>query len=166
MELRYKTGNVLEPTESGSLLLVHNCNNLGVMGAGIAAGIRAKWPHVYEAYHEWYNDSGHEDVIWSSADSMCLGDIQIVAGQQNINIVNLIGQKEFSEIHGIPPIRYEAIREGLYHLRYYYQSLKEKPNIISPKFGAGLSKGLWSDVEKLIIEAFGREKLTWTVYSL
>ena len=33
-------------------ILVHQCNALGVMGAGLAAEVKKRWPAAYEKYHE------------------------------------------------------------------------------------------------------------------
>lgn len=46
--LKYFHRNVLEL--EGSFLLAHGCNALGAMGAGVALGIKNKWPKCYTEY--------------------------------------------------------------------------------------------------------------------
>jgi O-acetyl-ADP-ribose deacetylase (regulator of RNase III) len=49
--IKVTVGNVLDE-KSG--LIVHGCNDQGVMGAGIAAQIKSRFPDAYEVYHETY----------------------------------------------------------------------------------------------------------------
>lgn len=62
------SGNLLACTG----ILVHGCNCKGVMGSGVAAAIRNRWPDVYKAYREKFLHDGlrlgDAVVVASSAD--------------------------------------------------------------------------------------------------
>lgn len=47
MTIVYKTGDLMEADE---IALAHGCNAQGLMGAGVAKLVRAKYPNVYAEY--------------------------------------------------------------------------------------------------------------------
>ena len=51
--LRNVKGDVRNPqisAENEVAIIPHCCNNLGVMGAGVALALKNKWPEVFEIY--------------------------------------------------------------------------------------------------------------------
>ena len=78
-------------------------------------------------------------------------------------VANLIGQ------HGVgtrtsksPPVRYEAIREGLVKIAAY--ALAQGASVHMPRIGCGLAGGAWTRVEPLIAETLLAADLDVTVY--
>ena len=69
--LLFKQGNVLLADEPNHVL-VHGCNALGVMGAGIAKQIRLIYVEAFEAYEKLYQDKG-----------LRLGHIQTITYKNN-----------------------------------------------------------------------------------
>lgn len=176
MELKYKIGNALEPTEFGNLFILHCCNDFtGIFGAGIALSIAKKWPHVLNENKNWgnYGDK-YLDGSWISYPQLRLGEIQIVPIKGEIKkgnflgVVNMVGQRDVCDFHDIPPIRYEAIRECLWHVRDCIEKwgTKHSINIVACKFGAGLAGGSFDKIEEIIKEVFDETNIEFTVYSL
>ena len=78
-----KKGDLLKATES---CIVHQGNNLGVMGAGVAKVIRRKYPQHYRDYIHYFdipkrNEERMGDVILTSSVPY---DIACVIGQMSI----------------------------------------------------------------------------------
>ena len=89
-ELKYVKGDVREPTEEGNKLLIHCCNDIGVMSGGVALAIRNKWGIVYDEYAKWASD-------WSaSAKVFAVGKIQAVKVEKDLAVINMIGQHDYS----------------------------------------------------------------------
>jgi O-acetyl-ADP-ribose deacetylase (regulator of RNase III) len=170
MKLSYLVGNALDPIDNGPTILVHCCNNLipGVMGGGIALGIRQKWPIVYDEYRVWsLNEGSIIGSTWESG-SYRLGEIQLVQVEHHLKVCNLLGQQDVGDFHGMPAVRYQSIEEGLWRLRDWMESNKNKyyKNIVSPRMGAGLAGGDWQLIEGAITRVFDKTKFNWTVYDL
>lgn len=172
MKLIFKDGNVLEPEETGNLLLVHCCNNIGAFGSGIAGAIAKKWPHVRKSYIAWCNDD--QTNSYETHRQARLGEIQVVKisgdykQEDGLAVVNLIGQQDVGPgIYGMEPIRYEAIKEGLYKIKELITTkLKKWPtNIVMPRMGCSLAMGKWSNIEKIIYEVFEDIDVNITVYT-
>src|SRR6185369_11634813 len=93
-------GNLLDsPTD----LIAHCCNCFCVMGAGVAAGIRTKYPEAYEA-----------DCKTKKGDHKKLGTVsfaQVKTPDNSIKgVVNIYGQFDMG---GEKPVNYEAVYNGL-----------------------------------------------------
>ena len=176
MKLIYKTGDVTNPDEVGNIFILHCVNDCvgGCMGSGVALALLKKWPLVKSEYHIWANHRLAESVnSWQSNEEFRLGEIQVVPvkGKTKDNnliaVVNMVGQRDVVDFHGIPPIRYEAIRECLWHVRDCIEHWNKNPiNIVAPKFGSALAGGDWDKIEKIIIEVFDEVDINFTVYSL
>lgn len=78
-------------------------------------------------------------------------------------VVNLIGQRSCGDFKGIPPIRYEAIREGFVRLSDFADFVTSKSNIETeihmPMIGAGLAGGKWEVIEGLINKYLSQQKV-------
>ena len=136
MKIYYLAGDVTKPIGDGCKVIVHCCNDIGVMGAGVALAIANKWPNAKKAYSTLHKSAG-----------LCLGQVQLVKVDYNIVICNLIGQRGVGPqtIDGttLPPIRYEAIYEGLLRLRARISAADIPISIHAPRFGCGLAGGIW-----------------------
>lgn len=177
MKLIYKTGDVTNPDEVGNLFILHCVNDCvgGCMGSGVALALLKKWQQVREQYISWANNMikfQKEVNSWESGDYR-LGEIQLVKVEGStknndfIGVVNMVGQRDVVDFHGIPPIRYESIRECLWRVRDCIEHWNKNPiNIVACKFGSGLAGGSWDKIEKIIIEVFDEVDINFTVYSL
>lgn len=135
-KIEYRKGNLLN-VESG--IIAHGCNAQGVMGSGVAKGIREKFPTAYKLYLHMHTTDGLET-----------GDVQIaeVSNVPRLYVANLITQ-HFYGTHNLKYVSYDAIDECFDNL--FARNLRNYP-INIPKIGAGLGGGNWSVIE-LIIEA-------------
>ena len=154
-------GNVLEPQGEGIKLIVHVCNDIGVMGAGVAKAIADKWPKVKYDYQSWHNRALNRDTPF------VLGQIQICKAEEDIYVCNMIGQRDVGGfiIDGefIPPVRYEAIKECLLRVR---ERVRNKVSVHMPLIGCGLAGGSINNIYYIIDDVFEGTDISVTIYCL
>lgn len=134
MTIQYLVGNLLECTQP---VLVHGCNNYGVMGSGVARQIRAKWPHVYDVYHQYHLEHGLE-----------LGEVIPATAEEDLIVLNAITQDGFGR-DGQVYVKYDAITECFKKI----DALMAKhgfPELALPRIGAGLGGGDWQIISEII----------------
>jgi O-acetyl-ADP-ribose deacetylase (regulator of RNase III) len=92
--------------------------------------------------------------------------VQLVQVTDRIYVVNLIGQHGIrrSGSNSAPPIRYDAIREGLARVREHAMELNA--TIHMPRIGCGLAGGTWDLVAPIIEEELCAYGVEVTVYDL
>ena len=135
MPIIYKQGNLLEAPQR---VLVHGTNNRGVMGSGVAAQIRARWPNVYEVYELKHRVFGLD-----------LGTIVPVATLDGKIIVNAITQDGFGR-DGRVYVDYDAIERCFETINQRVDSW-EVTEVAMPRIGAGLGGGDWAIIESIIV---------------
>lgn len=169
--INIKLGNVLE-VNAPLVCIVHCTNNIGLFGSGIAGEIRRIFPNVAKRYEEWYSNTNTsvEDTVFEG--NWGLGEIQIVRATPTKLICNLIGQKDVGQIYisknvSLPPIKYEAIHEGMLRLREYI--LENYPNgdieILSPLLGCGLAKGSLVKIYQIVYKVFNSSNINYTFFA-
>lgn len=117
-------------------VIIHGCNCFCSMGAGIARLIRDTFPSAYQA-----------DLKTSMGDREKLGTYshaRIEKKEAGFTIVNGYTQYDFSG-HGVL-VDYEAVRMLFSKIKTDFTDLK----IGYPKIGAGLAKGDWKVISKII----------------
>jgi O-acetyl-ADP-ribose deacetylase (regulator of RNase III) len=133
--ISYVNGDLLGATQK---VLVHGCNNHGVMGSGVARQIRARWPNVYEVYALKHKVFGLE-----------LGDIIPVGTLDGKIVVNAVTQDGFGR-DGHRYVDYNAI-ETCFRKINDRVDVWEVAEVAMPRIGAGLGGGDWSIIEKIIV---------------
>ncbi len=131
-------------------LFVHGCNCQGVMGAGVAAGVRAKWPYVYKTYAALCEQEDPKDL---------LGTIQIVSTTEHGHINDAF--RVVNAFTQLMPgfgrqVSYDAIAtcfEELNSILEIYRDNGITYRLIFPKIGAGLAGGSWNVIERIIDES-------------
>lgn len=156
--LTYIDGDVREPIGKGLKVVVHCCNDIGVMGAGVALSLSNKWTNVKQDYREWYKDNK----------TFKLGNTQFVAVEHDVIVCNMIGQHGCGfDADGNPPVRYEAITKGLRQitkrLKAHWYS-RPKGSVHCPRFGSDLAGGDWNIIEKIIKTELVAKGINVTVY--
>ena len=113
--IEIRKGDLTDPIwKDTHQVIIHCCNDVGEMAAGVAYALMKKWPVVREKYKSWYT---------YNAASMRLGEVQFVIVEPTVEVANLIGQKgigrtEFVNVgYSMAPIRYEALFEGFVRIR-------------------------------------------------
>jgi len=150
-EIKYVKGDATNPIGEGRKILIHCCNTIGVMGAGIAKTIRNKWPIVYVEYNKTYISKG-----------LNLGETQFIKVNNDLVVANMIGQEGIGFVNGIPPIRYEAIDSCL--KRVSETAKKYNASVHAPRICCGLAGGKWETIEKLIVKNLCENDIGVTIY--
>ncbi len=140
MKIIYKKGNLITASE---LVIVHGCNNRGVMGSGVARDIRRIFPEAYQLYKNYFKDCGLDmgEVIW-------VYEIQKWIG-------HCITQDGYGK-DGKKYVSYDAIRRCMRninhsgHLKVAHDNTLL--NVAMPLIGAGLGGGDWNIISKIIEE--------------
>ena len=156
MNLTYQDGDATRPTGNDAKIIVHVCNDAGGWGKGFVVAVSRRWREPEKCYRAWRR--GEE------AQPFALGQVQFVRVEDAIWVANLIGQHGMGFQHGLPPIRYEAIREGL---RVVAAKAKELgASVHMPRIGSGLAGGKWEEVERIVREELIASDIAVTIYGL
>lgn len=155
--LKIVEGDVTNPVtthEDEIAIIPHCCNNLGVMGAGVALALRKKWGVVFNAYTDM-----KKKVF--GPDKYMLGGISSVpvvfvpnTTIPKIVVVNMIGQDGTVSADNPKPVKYWALQKCMEKTRELVlrNNSKGKPVIHCPKFGSDLAGGDWNFILEIIRE--------------
>jgi len=158
--INYVVGDVTNPIGDDKRIIVHVCNDIGAWGAGFVLALSKKWPGVEAAYRKSFK----------SDTPPVLGDVGFVKAEDEIYVINLIGQHRIKKSQdGKPPIRYDAIQSGLQKIANAIHDANDKGHQFSvhlPKIGAGLAGGDWKRIAKIIKEELVDKGIDVTVYEL
>lgn len=139
-------GNLLELVVQGKFdVIVHGCNCMCAMGAGIAKLIKEKFPEAYEA-----------DLETVRGDKAKLGSCSyatVSVGSNRFDIVNAYTQYDWKG-DGVL-VNYDALRSCMKWIKEHYRGKR----IGIPKIGAGLAGGDWKTINKIIVEELFDEDL-------
>jgi O-acetyl-ADP-ribose deacetylase (regulator of RNase III) len=123
--------DILKASEN---IIVHQVNELGVMGAGLALQIKNKYPDVYRKYK-------------AVANKNCYGKIQLIRINEKQFICNMFSQRGISRTNRTTD--YELLEQCIKKLAEY--STKNNLTVAIPyKIGCGLAGGDWDKVSKII----------------
>lgn len=127
-------------------IIGHQVNCYGIMGAGLAKQIKAKFSNVFKEYSSLCN-------LYENRDKRLdlLGQCQFVAIGKDKYIANIFGQ------YGMGTSRqqtdYDALYRGLLELMSY--SVKNELSVALPYgLGCGLAGGDWEIVSDMISDVF------------
>ncbi len=155
MSINYIKGDATAPAQSGNKIIVHICNDIGGWGKGFVMAISKRWKQPELQYRAWYKSQENFD----------LGQVQFVQVEENLWVANLIGQHKINkDEQGNPPIRYDAVLEGLQKVSDFAKA--QNASVHMPRIGCGLAGGTWDQIEPLIIFAIVDKAITVTVYDL
>lgn len=132
-------GDVFKAKEQ---IFIHGCNCHNAMGSGVAKTVRAIYPEV------WRVD---QKTLWG--DKNKLGSYTLWGGKhyyydQDITVINLYSQYKYG--HTEVYADYDAIRKGLETIEFVYRGA----SFAMPRIGAGLARGDWATIKKIIEEVF------------
>jgi len=145
--VKYLKQNVVE-IERG--IVAHGCNCQGVMGSGVAAAVRSKWPYAYETYKGICEAYGKDDDL--------LGLVQFVTVQHErddgvnkqakIVVANMFTQQFYGN-DGKVYADLKAIETALEQTVIMADVVKLP--IYMPKVGCGLGGLNWkTDVQPIV----------------
>jgi len=172
MEIRYVLGDATCPQGDGAKIIVHCCNTVGAWGRGFVLALSKRWALPEQVYRAWHVRGvfdvvlNHKGKLISVPMKLKLGEVQVVAVEPDeLYVANLIGQEGIRrDWRGRPPVRYEAIRQGLKDVRFYATELEASVHL--PRIGAGLAGGRWSEIEAIICDELVAHGISVTVYDL
>ena len=148
--INYVKGNLLD---SDCDYICHQVNCQGVMGSGVAKQIRERWPEVYDAYRERYEQ---HDRIGIPTEDM-LGDVEAIYiddGDQERYVVNMYSQHSY----GYDDHRYTSYDAFADCLSQISAFVPYGYTIGFPKnIGCGLGGGNWKVISALIEEILGKD---------
>jgi O-acetyl-ADP-ribose deacetylase (regulator of RNase III) len=133
-------GDILEIKDG---IICHFCNKEGIMGAGLAAQIKLRFPEAYTTYKE---------------DTRCLGSFTIAQVSPNLCVVNIVTQ----DLKG-KGTHYPAVMQALHqlsrnrseYLKMFPKSLADATQVYFPEFvGCGLGKGNPDAIQAMIEHFF------------
>lgn len=156
MGINYIQGDATAPRGDDPRIIVHVCNDIGGWGRGFVLALSKRWKEPEERYRAW--SRGEETVPFA------LGQVLFVEVEPKLWVANMVGQHDMHTIDGVPPVRYEAIREGLGRVRE--RATSEGASVHMPRIGAGLAGGEWEMIEKIIEETLIDCGVEVTVYDL
>ena len=125
-------------------VVIHGCNCLHTMGAGIAKYLKQKYPLVLVV---------DKDTPYGKRTK--LGTLSIAGIHANLHIVNCYTQFDYRRSAKQPPVDYHAISKCLKRVLYLYKGWE----IRSPKIGCGLAGGDWSKVEPMFNDILALEQV-------
>lgn len=155
-DIKYIRGDATNPIGSGNKIIIHCCNDCvpGKWGAGFVLSLSKRWKEPERQYQRWSTGTYNKPYK--------LGQVQFVNVEDDIVVANMIGQHGVGFNNGNPPIRYDAIDDCL--KRVAILAMEHNASIHSPRFGSGLARGKWSEIEKLIVENLCAKNIDVTVY--
>jgi O-acetyl-ADP-ribose deacetylase (regulator of RNase III) len=151
-DITYLKGDATSPQAPGVKIIAHVCNDVGGWGKGFVLALSKRWKEPEAAFRRWYKDGP----------DFALGKIQVIQVEPYIHVANMIGQHGLKTGSKGPPIRYEAIGQGLETLAGHAEKLGASVHM--PRIGRGLAGGTWERVEPLIIAALAEKDIAVFVY--
>lgn len=152
-EIRYITGDAPNLSTEGNKIIVHIYNDIGGWGKGFVMAISKKWKEPEKQYREWYK----------SQENFEPGAAQFVQVESDLWIANVIGQHKIrKDENGNPPIRYDAVSQGLSEVSK--KAIELVAFVYMPRIGCGLAGGKWEEIEPLILQTSIDSKIGTIVY--
>lgn len=142
--MKQQTGNLLEVPHG---IIVQGCNAQGVMGSGVAAAIRQKWPGVYTTYRAAFDRRKAE-----SGKTLELGRViwHTISREPKLTIANAITQEFYGRDPNVVYANYEAIKKAFN--RVGEVAREHNLPVHYPLIGAGLANGDWGGISNIINE--------------
>jgi O-acetyl-ADP-ribose deacetylase (regulator of RNase III) len=153
-KLFFVKGDAVNPLHEGHKIIAHICNDVGGWGAGFVLSLSKRWLKPQEDYLEWF----------CSKKNFALGEVRFVHVQDDISVANMIAQRDIEPIEGVPPIRYDALKECLAKTAEF--ALKNNSSVHMPRIGCGFAGGEWKKVESIIQKTLLKAGVDVFVYDL
>jgi O-acetyl-ADP-ribose deacetylase (regulator of RNase III) len=143
-------------------IIVHGCNCQGVMGAGIAAQVKKRYPGAYQVYRDKYES---KETLSGVNCGLKLGDITWAEVEPNKFIVN--ANTQYSCGGDKRYVDYEALANCFEKIKSFADDVdtvrEVELDVVFPMIGAGLAGGNWKIIETIILETLG-DSITKKLY--
>jgi O-acetyl-ADP-ribose deacetylase (regulator of RNase III) len=135
--------------------IIHGCNDKGVMGSGVAAGVRNRYPGAYAVYKQT------EQLL-----GLKIGTCSFYQHNPELFIVNAVTQT----LGGPNPLDMQGLAE-CFSKTLYMMSMHEYCSGISagslpllfPMIGAGRAGGDWNEISDVIVKVTSSTSLALAV---
>lgn len=154
MPINYTTGDATAPQGDGPKIIVHVCNDRGGWGKGFVVAISKRWKEPEADYRRWHKEGGVPPFE--------LGQVRFVEPEPELWVANMIGQHGMGQRQGQPPIRYEAVEEGLRQVAEFADD--KGASVHMPRIGCGLAGGKWEEIEPILERTLVAAGISVTVY--
>ena len=146
MPIKYVKGDLFS---TDIKCIAHGCNTAGVMGSGVAAIVKKKYPETFKVYK--ISCTPPEGVAESDFRRDLLGKTVIVNEKDKV-IFNMFTQGDWSRAYGTETryASYDAIDECFQNANELISNEYEDKRLAIPMIGAGLGGGDWDIIEKII----------------
>lgn len=141
MKIKTQIGNLLHVTNGH---IVHGCNAQGVMGSGVALGVKNMYPTVFVDYERIHKEHG-----------LVLGVAYPVAVDPGLVIWNAITQNLYGK--GTRMVSYDAIQTCFEQINWHLKEggvnnepFLQTPEIHIPLIGAARGGGNWEIIREII----------------
>ena len=138
----YGTGDATLRVGDGPCIIAHICNDIGGWGKGFVQPLGRRYPEAEAQYRAWFRRK--------TDPPFALGQVQFVEAAPQVWVANMIAQHGIGRPGPTPPIRHEALRECLGHVRAFAQA--HGGFVQMPRIGCGLAGGKWEEVSKIVEE--------------
>lgn len=136
--------------DANAAIIAHQVNCMGVMGSGVAAEVKRRFPDVYTAYKQKCDENYGRSI-------KLLGTVQICPvtflndGRPRTYIANLFGQYHYGRDRSIRYTNYDALEQCFSKLAEF--AMSQNLRIAIPyKIGCGLGGGDWNNMVMPMIE--------------
>lgn len=159
-EISYVRGDATQPQSGGGVRIIAHCvNDQGYWGKGFVVALSKHWAAPEHEYRRWHRNGGLPSLPFE------LGQVQLVSVAPTIFVANLIGQVGIHRnLEGLPPVRYEALRQGLGRIAEHATRMNASVHI--PRIGAGLAGGDWEVIARIIEDELCAHGIGVTIYDL
>ena len=131
-------------------IIAHQVNCQGVMGSGVAAQVKRKYPEAYRAYKDFCDENAHYKVGLLGKAQLCTVSYN-PDGTPRIYVANLFGQLDYGRNKCYVYTDYVALRQCLTALSQFAK--QENLIIAMPyKMGCDRGNGDWDRVVYPMIE--------------
>lgn len=145
--LKTMDGDLIKLAQQGAFdVIVHGCNCFGIMGGGIARGIKSAFPEAYAA--DQATPRGERAKLGTCSEAI----------QGNLVIVNAYTQYDYRG--GGVKVDYAAVRKCMTWIKQRFSGKR----IGLPKIGAGLAGGDWPTLQAIIEAELPDEDVTIVIY--
>jgi len=142
--LHYLIGDATTPIKTPALI-AHTVNDKNRWGSGFVVAVSKEDRRPEEMYHRWHKKEGGKDLP--------LGAVQVCPFTNGNLIANMVAQHDTKPINGVPPVRYDALRQALKSV--FYHAKENDLTVAMPRVCAVRSGGDWDKVEGIIKEEMG-----------
>jgi O-acetyl-ADP-ribose deacetylase (regulator of RNase III) len=156
--VQYLIGDATAPRVAGPKLIAHVCNDVGRYGKGFVVAVARRWPSARGRFRAWHG--GREP----QSGEYRLGAVQFLEVEPSLWVANMIGQHGLKPSGGVPPVRYDAIREAMQRVAAFASA--QHATIHMPKIGCGLAGGTWDRMRPIVEEACRHAGVAAYVYDL